>query len=38
MNNTSDVNFINDYKPEEDALVELFNGKFVDVTNAESRS
>jgi imidazolonepropionase-like amidohydrolase len=35
MNNTSDVNFINDYKPEEDAFVELYNGKFVDVTNAD---
>lgn len=35
MNNISDVNFVYDYKPEEDAYVELFNGKFVDVTNAD---
>lgn len=34
MNNTSDINFTRNYKPEEDAYVELYNGKFVDVTNA----
>jgi imidazolonepropionase-like amidohydrolase len=34
MNNADDVNFTNDYKPKEDAFVELYNGKFVDVTNA----
>ena len=31
MNNTSDTTFINGYEPKKDALVELFNGKFVDV-------
>lgn len=35
MKDTSDINFINDYKPEEDAYVELYNGRFVDVTNAD---
>lgn len=34
MNNISGANFINDYIPEEDAFVELYNGKFVDVTNS----
>jgi imidazolonepropionase-like amidohydrolase len=34
MNNASEINFVNDYIPEEDAIVELFNGKFVDVTNS----
>ncbi len=33
MTTISDVNFVYDYKPGEDALVELANGRFVDVVN-----
>ncbi|WP_320042701.1 amidohydrolase family protein [uncultured Desulfobacter sp.] len=35
MNNTSPTAFISEYKPGEDALVELFNGKFVDVAGGD---
>jgi hypothetical protein len=34
MNNADDVIYTNGYKPKEDACVELYNGKFVDVANA----
>jgi imidazolonepropionase-like amidohydrolase len=34
MKGTSDVNFVNDYEPEENAYVELKNGRIVDVINA----
>ena len=33
MKDSSDVSFTNDYQPGEDACVELFNGRFVDVAN-----
>jgi hypothetical protein len=33
MDNADDVNFTYDYKPKEDAYVELYNAKFVDVKN-----
>lgn len=35
MKDRSDVNFIDDYEPEEDACVELKNGRIVDVINAK---
>lgn len=35
MNNTIDTTFVNDYEPKEDALVELFNGRFVDVVSGD---
>lgn len=35
MNNRSDLTFANACKPDEEALVELINGKFVDVINAD---
>lgn len=35
MKDSSDVNFANDYQPEEDACVELKNGRIVDVINAK---
>ena len=34
MKDTSDIHFVNDYKPEEDACVELKNGRIVDVIHA----
>jgi imidazolonepropionase-like amidohydrolase len=34
MKDTPDVNFVNDYEPEENAYLELKNGKIVDVINA----
>ncbi len=34
MKTISDVNFVNNYEPEEDACVELKNGRIVDVVNA----
>jgi hypothetical protein len=33
MKNTPGVKFDKDYKPDKDACVELFNGRFVDVAN-----
>lgn len=35
MKDSSDVNFVSDYEPEENAYVELKNGRIIDVINAK---
>ena len=35
MKNSSKINFVGDYEPEENACVELINGRIVDVINAK---